>query len=311
MKKNTLLMIILLHGFLIRAQINHFNSDDNQGDEFKTNINPALTGTDSAWIIHNAYATPFSKSTAPKTYFISIENYFHVLRGGIGLSYILENAESKQRLYSINFSYAPHLKLKDEWVLQPGMQLNYIAKDFLDPYKSNGIYRPVPTNNSIFNYSAGILLYNHLFYGGIAVHHIVGRAIYYDYYNFTEIHRRYTCHAGVNLRFNHLIVSPNGIVQRINGCYRFIGELTGKYKLLVAGGNMEVQAQGPTLITGHIGVQNPFLKLHFGSTFLLRPLRLAPIRSYMQSEIRLSFYIPHSKPSKNRSLRLIGNRLYS
>lgn len=307
MKKIAVFAVIFLISFLSKAQYSYFNYNE----DFQLISNPAFTGSDSALVFSNFYSSPIAGSEAYSTYLISADNYFHRIRGGIGIRYMTKSSEeSHQRMSSFHFNYAPHFELSNQWAIQAGLQLSYLT-DSDPPPNFDG------HKKSTLDYSSGVLFYNPFIYAGMAVHHITAPRLMKENYVIKEIPRQFMFQTGANWKLNHFTLSPGIEYLRLTtGYYRFVGELTGKYKWIAISACFEHNAQKRSFAGGTIGMQNSFFKINYGFTRDITPLPPAalcgndtplPSRPFFSHALRLVFFIPNRRSYKKISIRQIGN----
>jgi len=270
----------------------------------KTNTNSAFTGSDSAFVLSSAATFPTKEKD--NEIFFSADNYFHFLRGGLGITYNRESLIAGSLITSrINLTYAPHFEFfNHRLAFQPGISIGYFQRyidwskltfgNMIDE-KSGFIYDPQETKGldrkSNLDFSAGVLLFTKLFYGGFAIHHITQPDE-----GLASPHRllsRYTAHAGANIPIgSYFIVSPNLMYVQQGDFSMFLTGITAKYKWLVAGASF---GNSNTFVST-IGLQNRFFRISYSYWLQNSPNAV--------NEIHFNWFFKH-KNKKQLSLRMI------
>lgn len=292
MKKQLILLIFLLKSLLIQAQYTEFSLYNLS----KINTNPAFAGSDSSFVFASAYLYD-SLSTA---YHFSLDNYFHAIRGGLGISYSSENRSLWDEKGSVtSLSYAPHFELfNHKLVIQPGLQVGYYVKSFTNPgsgyfYNNQLVFSdPVTYTHSYWTFAAGLLLYNKMMYGGMVIQNFTQPKNKEGTY---QLYRKTRFHGGLNLPLGNFTLSPNLLLATDGFASSYQIGINARYKWMILGGSI----RSTSFFIANGGFQNQFFQLSYSyltgfSSFL-----------YRSHEIHLNFFIPHSKPSLARSLRLI------
>ena len=154
------------------------------GDQNQLYNNPAFSGTANNFRFGNSYRNQWpSLSGSYITNNVYADQYLGKF-GGAGISYTLDKAGQAFTSNSVSFSYSYGIKIGDTSRLQFGISPGIIQEsidinkltfgDMINP-RTGFVYTSTPiANESItkFNFSAGLLFYNHQFYAGYALHHI-------------------------------------------------------------------------------------------------------------------------------------------
>jgi len=234
-KQTALLCAILMLSEVVSAQDPVFS----QFFASPLQLNPALTGTSDAPLIHLNYRNQWPLlSQAYTTYAASYSQFASRLNSGFGLSILSDVAGNG--IYNstqIGFSYAYNLQFQKDYFLRMGLESNFINKklswdkliflDQLNPetgaFDANGNLNPTFENQPVlninyFDFGFGALFYSKYFYAGIAMKHINSPREGFIRLNTQndELPFRFTFHAGgqiplgnYNKYKNTTFISPN------------------------------------------------------------------------------------------------------
>lgn len=157
-------------------------------------LNPALTGLTHAPRIVLNYRNQWPAiPDAYTTYAVSYDQYFDKINSGFGVN-ILTDAEGGgiYQTNRIDFSYAYDLRIEGDVYLRGGLEAGVVQKrldwdrlvflDQIDPITgaTDGSGNPFPTEEiapdnlarTYADFSAGVLVYSPMFYGGVSLKHI-------------------------------------------------------------------------------------------------------------------------------------------
>lgn len=256
-------------------------------------LNPALTGGTYAPRIFLNYRNQWpSLSNAYVTYAVSYDQLAPSINSAFGLSVLSDVAGAGiYNTTSVSGSYAYIFKADDIYVkggLEAGLtqiKLNWnelVFLDMLDPLTgqvngNGGINSTQETAPFSFNklyadFSAGLLVYNKDYYGGLSVKHINGPdESFLNDFNAAPVPIRLTVHGGaqINLRKNHknyiegTFISPNlmyvrqGTFQQANaGAYVSTNRVFGGLWYRYAFGNADA-------VIGLIGMKYNVFKIGY------------------------------------------------
>lgn len=152
-------------------------------------INPAFAGITYAPRITLNYRNQWpSWPNAFVTYAATYEQSLEDFNSGIGLVLLTDNAGDgryKTNLFSLVYSY--QVRLQDEFAIKFGVEAGFIQstvdwdklvfEDQIDPINGptgNGSeeLRPANLSKTIFDVSAGLLIYGGNYYGGVSIKHL-------------------------------------------------------------------------------------------------------------------------------------------
>jgi type IX secretion system PorP/SprF family membrane protein len=299
MKIRFIFLVALFSNMVMIAQDNYFAAYNTS----KTNTNPAFTGSDSAFVLSSAAAFQQQYNQV----FVSADNYFRRLRGGLGFNYNRENIGDGIMITSrVNLTYAPHFEFfHHRLAFQPALSLGLFEKnidwsrltygDMIDERKGF-VYDSKESLNlkskSNIDISGGILLYAGSFYGGFAVHHI--NQPDEGLLGTSKLPARYILHGGMELQIgSRFQVSPNVMFQQQQNFSMFLLGATVKYSWLVAG----IAMGNSNTFVSTVGIQNRFFKISY-SYYNINPV-------YYVNEIHFNWFFKHRKISKVKSIRLL------
>jgi len=224
-------------------------------------VNPAWAGrTESPTIYLNFRNQWPAISQAYISYAASYDQYFKGIHGGVGLIILSDRAGNG--IYQSNAlygSYAYNAELSDRFAIKAGLQIGLVQKsldfskifflDQIDPV--TGYYdagnQPNPTAESTnilpsalyVDFSAGLLAYSNLIYGGISVKHLTRPEENFSGSQLTRLPIRYIAQFGAKLPLTgsngNVTLSPNilytqqFLFKQINGGFSF------KFNKLFAG----------------------------------------------------------------------------
>lgn len=225
------LILISLVGFIPTAQ-----AQDPEFTQFYAApiyTNPAFAGTASGGRILLNYRNQWPGLPGTfRTFAGSYDEHFDAMGGGIGLLFTHDVAgqgllatTTASGIYSYQLTVNRHLTFKG------GIQATFIQKkidfdkllfgDQIIPREGFKLPTNEPRPNetkTLPNFSAGILGFTKVFYGGIAVHNLTepNQSFYNSTGNESNLPRRYTAHMGMVIplsksRYNESSISPNVI----------------------------------------------------------------------------------------------------
>lgn len=185
-------------------------------------LNPALTGTSDAPVVHLNYRNQWpSLSQAYVTYAASYNQMARRLNSGFGVSLMSDVAGNG--IYNstqIGLSYAYNLQFSDDLYFRIGLESNFINKKlswdkliFLDQlnvetgaFDANGNINPTNESQPVlninyFDFGFGALLHSRYFYAGFALKHINTPREGYIRFNTQndELPMRITLHGGAQI----------------------------------------------------------------------------------------------------------------
>ena len=233
-----LLVTVVLTVVSFFCSVRSVQAQDPEFSQFYANplyLNPAFTGTNGCGRLVMNYRNQWpSLAGNYETIHASYDQYVNGLNGGAGVSLYQDNAgRGVLRTTMISGYYAYQTPISRKWTVSFGAQVSYHQRslnwddltfpDQIDPrrgfiYETRDTQRGGRVANADF--SAGGLIYNETFYGGIAVHHlaepneslIVGTS---------RLPRKYTVHAGAVIPIgvdvtgnSETSLSPNIMYQR-------------------------------------------------------------------------------------------------
>lgn len=314
MKKLILTLLSVIPALIGYSQDAHFSQYNNS----RLNTNPAFTGSDSTLVIAANYRLQWPNSVPYLAVNFSMDKYIRVLRGGIGFSYLYDNQMQGTYIKTrIDFNYAAHFELfKHKLVLKPGIQIGYFQNsidwskltygDMIDErrgfvYNTNEI--PGSTNKSGVDLSAGLLLYNKSFFGGLAVHHInepeegfIGPA---------KLPVKITIHGGVNLKFKkdsagRFMLSPTLLYMQQQDFHMLMPGVVAKYKFISLG----ISYRSEDAFIGTLAFQTKYLRIGYSYDYTVSKLTNEVTGG--AHEIGISGFLKSKKKHcKIKTLRLI------
>jgi type IX secretion system PorP/SprF family membrane protein len=236
MLKNIFLVIFIFFWLVLPAQ-------DISLSQFYSNplyLNPSFAGTAGVPRVALQYRDQWhSFNNAFNTYSASFDFPVKKLQGGLGF-YILNDsrASSSYSMTQIDAAYSVNVRLSEEIFLRGAIQAglhryaldvnNLIFPDNVDPtYGNHGISRELEyltdTDFSFADFSAGLILFNKRYFGGLAVHHLAEpRQTFYSLgSDYGKLARKYTAHFGAKLPvflYGHhrkkFDISPQFVIQK-------------------------------------------------------------------------------------------------
>ncbi|HBH07653.1 MAG TPA: hypothetical protein DDX92_13730 [Flavobacteriales bacterium] len=207
-------------------------AQDPQFSQFYANplyLNPAFAGSTFCPRIAVNYRNQWPSLDGQfVTYSGSYDQYFDVLRGGVGALVYQDNAgDGTIKTFSASLMYAYTLRITENMALKAGFQGSFWQKsldwnkltfgDMIDP-RYGFIYSTQETEGSRavnnVDFSTGFLLYNEFWYLGVAVHHLAEPRESFFQNDDAVLYRKYTGHFGAVIPFRrddpeYGSVSPN------------------------------------------------------------------------------------------------------
>ncbi|MES2592309.1 MAG: PorP/SprF family type IX secretion system membrane protein [Bacteroidota bacterium] len=310
MKYPLILVMFLLGGTFLIAQDAHFS----QYNASRIYTNPAFAGTDSTLVLSKAYRLQWPNiNGAYRTFYISADQYVRFLRGGLGFTYLNDNAGGGALITNaIEINYAPHFEFFDhKMVIQPAIGFGYIQKkldwskltfgDMIDArrgFTSNSNEIPSSSNKSNMDISAGLLIYTTRFYGGIAAHHLTQPDE--GFLGPSQLPRKITVHAGANLNFKNFLFSPNILIMKQKMFQMVLPGITAKYKWAV----LALSYRNGDAFIINPGFQNRFLKIGYSYDFTTS--KLTNEITGGTHELQLTWFLHYQKKINSiKTLRLI------
>lgn len=258
-EKQLKLFIPILVFIICAGTINHTKGQDPIFSQFYANplyLNPALAGSEKcSRFVMNYRNQPYPAFGTFSSYSFSADLYTESIGGGIGIQFLHDSQGGLLDHTQAGLIYSYHGRLSREWYVGFGMQTTYLNHKlnwnnlvFPDQYNPGGNSNittseisPDNLNSHNIDFSAGILIFNERFYGGVSVHHLAQPTIHF--FENEKLPVKYTVHLGYefsplgrNARKtsqDRLTVSPNLIIQsqgdfhRINyGLYANISPVT-------------------------------------------------------------------------------------
>lgn len=152
-------------------------------------LNPAFAGTTNSPRIGLNYRNQWSSIfNAYTTYAISYDQYFKPFKSGIGFSAMIDRAgDGIYNTGNFNLTYSYRVEVVEDVFVKGGIQaglyqtnLNWDKLVFLDQINPltgststlSEENRPEQLSRSLFDISAGLLVYSELFYAGFSIYHI-------------------------------------------------------------------------------------------------------------------------------------------
>ncbi len=208
-------------------------------------LNPAFAGTSDSFRVVLSFRThPLPDAGNLSFINASVDGYVPALHGGIALNSTSDYKGNLLWENHVSAVYAYHLRLRRDWFVNFGAQAGYLRRDirwsnlsFADPSQPP----PDQTWKHNIDLATGVIVYNDIFYGGLAAHHLTSPQISLFDDNH-RLDRKYTAHIGAYIEPNKrrrantqridYFISPNIIYQnqghfaRINyGMYFGIQEI--------------------------------------------------------------------------------------
>ncbi len=266
-------------------------------------LNPAFAGTGYAPQIALNYRNQWPTLNAYVTYSASYDQYIDHLNSGFGL--MVQTDDAGEGLIKTNkvagfFSY--RLQINKEWFVKLGAEVawvqgryNWAAFMFGDqlskttgpisaggtPFPTNEI-TPENLNNTYGDVSAGMLVYNKTFYGGLSIKHInrPNESIILTNQNlFTGLPYRFSVHAGAqiqliegNKRKPAAFISPNIMFVRQGDFGQTnVGANLGYGSFFVGGWYRHAKAN-PDAVIAVVGVEQGIFKIGYSYDFTVSQL---------------------------------------
>jgi type IX secretion system PorP/SprF family membrane protein len=223
-----LLLLMLFAGLELMAQ-------DPQFSQFYANplyLNPAFAGTARCPRVALNYRNQWPGIPGNFiTYSASYDQHIENLVGGLGVL-VTNDRAGAGRLSTTTFSgmYSYQLSINRNFSVRAGLQATYFQKS-LDWYaltfgdqisdRNGFIYNtqevPIVNKKTGPDFSAGVLAFSDVFFGGVAVHHLTEPQEGFIKGNASRIPRKYTVHAGAVLplsKYEDMTISPNILFQQ-------------------------------------------------------------------------------------------------
>ena len=168
-------------------------------------LNPAMTGVEGPVKVYLGYRNQWPGATDPfSTYHASYDQYIPFLQGGVGLHVINDRQGGGVfNTLSVDALYAYHLHATRELTVTGGFQVSAGQRN-MDPgglVLPEEIYGGGTTTLTGYSrlypdFAVGLGAFYKIFYGGIAVHHLLEPYTSPSTDPNTRLSRRYTLHAG-------------------------------------------------------------------------------------------------------------------
>lgn len=252
--KSTFLFLLIVVSSTLYAQDPHFSQFNNTC----IYTNPAFAGTagGARFVVAARYQWP-KISGDYKTGFLSYDQYFRSIRGGIALnSYYDEAGSSTIKTFVNEVAYARHISIKNKVVIRPAVQIGYRQRKIelsqltfgsqIDPNRGFSYNTPVvpPKNYEVSNIdiSTGLLIYTRKMYVGFSIFHITQPN--QDFFGgFSHLPRKYQAHAGYYFVIDSaksFLVMPSVLMAWQQNFEEYVIGLTFKYKYFLLGCGMRV-----------------------------------------------------------------------
>ena len=163
------------------------------------------------------------------------DNYVDALQGGIGFMVTSDIPNMYLSRNSLSGFYAYHLRVSRDVDIHFGVQAGYVRNDSRWDNFEFHENESQPDDNTWthdFDVSSGIMLFSDLFYGGVAVHHMIEPSMSLYDNEQSKLNRKYTGHLGVYLepgssgglqsRQRDFFLSPN-ITYQHQGHHAYLG----------------------------------------------------------------------------------------
>lgn len=199
-------------------------------------LNPAFAGAqDCSRISTNYRNQPFPEFGTFSTFNVSYDQKLQALSGGVALLVTSDHQGGLIMKNQISAIYAYHLQASDNLFINFGAQAGYYRKDLnwnrlefsdqYNPFTGEVLPQtetpPDQTFRHAANFAAGILIYNDMFYGGLAAHNLTSpRESFFEDF---RLALKYTAHFGMTISTEGrgpagvtqqgLYISPNVILQ--------------------------------------------------------------------------------------------------
>ncbi len=231
-------------------------------------LNPAFAGTSdgSTRITLNYRNNPLPDARGFSAMFASVDAFVPAIYGGIGVVAVSDNQGDLFTNNHISAVYSYHLRLDRELYMNFGAQagyyrqeLNWNRLEFNDP----GQQPPEQLLREDVDFSAGLLVYNENFYGGISAHHLNQPKT--SAFGDERLPLKLTGHLGMTiepasrrragtLMFDY-IVSPNIIYQQQGGFRRVNLGLYAGIESFIAGVWLRHDLDNPSAMIFLAGVR--------------------------------------------------------
>lgn len=231
-----LLTLLILGSYgVMRAQDPHFS-------QFYANplyLNPAFAGSERCPRLSLSYRNqwPAFGSTFV-TYNIAYDQYWHALRGGVGI-YLMDDVQGsgdgRINTASINAMYSYTLQVSKKFSLAAGFQASFAMRrinwDFVFPNMIHPLYGPIyaslenpdiiNTKRNYLDFSTGIIGFTEKVFFGVAVHHLTQPSESFLRGSDAVLPRKYTAHFGAEIPINSnkfkrgdLLIAPQILFQQ-------------------------------------------------------------------------------------------------
>ena len=203
-----------------------------------TILNPAFAGSMNSTRFSAGYRDQWQGVKSDlKTFYASADGYMGAIKSGIGANIINQKEDLSGYSYTqINLLYSFHIQLNNDWSLFPGISFGYGFKQFnlngllfedqidissgnFDPTRESFIDK---SSISLFDLSAGIVMYHHNAWIGLSLKHLTNPDISFLEDETAPLETFISLHGGY--RFN--ISESNPYRSDSQGTYLF---LTGNY----------------------------------------------------------------------------------
>ena len=266
-------------------------------------LNPALTGGTYAPRIFLNYLNQWpSLSNAFVTYAVSYDQLVPSMNSAFGISILSDVAgDGIYNTTSVNGAYAYMFKTSNDIFVKGGLEVGFtqlklnwnqlIFLDQLNPLTGSvdgagninptSEITPFALNKTYADFSAGMLVYNEMFYGGMSVKHLNGPdESFLNDFSATPVPVRWTVHGGaqINLRKNHkkylegTFISPNIMYVRQGAFEQLNAGAYASYNKVFGGAWYRYSFGNPDAVIGMIGMKHNIFKLGYSYDYTVSAL---------------------------------------
>ncbi len=229
-------------------------------------INPAFAGTHKGIeAVIDFRDHPLADVTNISAFNGSVDAFFPEWNAGLGL--IATSSYMGNMVWTNNISavYSYHLQVNASWHATLGAQAGYYRRDYrwsnLD-FLENGQPPPQQKWKHAPDFGAGFLLYNKMFYGGAAAHHLTrpNIGLYID----SKVDLKLTAHMGAYFESEfymansgpyHYFLSPNVIYQKQGPFERINYGMYAGWQSIMAGAWYRQDLKGSNTLIFLVGLQ--------------------------------------------------------
>ncbi len=247
------LMMFLCLSTVVRGQdpvFTHFQAN-------RLMLNPSLAGIDGPWRLFMGYRNQWPNSgTTFRTYNASFDQYVEKLDGGLGMQVMNDRqGEGVFNTYNLDIMYAYHFRATRRLSFSGGIQAGVGQRSF-DPLSLifgdmiNPLTGEITSGLEVLNryteiypdFAAGISAFSGMFYGGIAVHHLLSPVVTNRSDPAGTVPRKYTAYFGANVPVMErrsgrklLLLVPNVVFMRQLNVMQINYGMDVIYKDVIAG----------------------------------------------------------------------------